>query len=162
MRIACPNCAATYDVPDQMLASGRKVRCGKCGTQWLPAAAPAQAEAVPPGPPPAGDPEPPLPKPEPPPRPMVRERLADLPRAPANPAPLAMDRIADSSYAVPESAVGPIGARRRRTAAWLGWAVSIVIWGLVVWAAYHYRADIMAAWPPSQRLYAALGLGPGS
>ena len=46
--------------------------------------------------------------------------------------------------------------------AWVGWVVSLVIWGVVIWAAYAYRSEIMDAWPPSQRLYAALGLGPGS
>ena len=156
MRIACPVCAATYDVPDQMLASERKVRCGKCGHQWVPAMAAVDSRAAPPPPLPP-EPEPPLPQPEP--RPVVRERIADLPRAPANPPPLAIDRITDSSYGVPETAVAP-AAPRRRTGVWVGWIVSIVIWALVVWAAYHYRADIMAAWPPSQRLYAALGLGP--
>ena len=160
MRIACPACAATYDVPDQMLGTGRKVRCGKCGNQWVPTVAPAETSAVPPTPPPAAEPEPPLPQPEPRPRPPVRERLSDLPRAPANPLPLAIDRITDSSVALSEAA--PVSEPRRRTAVWLGWLVSIIIWGLVIWAGYHYRAAIMAAWPPSQRLYAALGLGPGS
>lgn len=101
-----------------------------------------------------------MPRPEP--RPAVRERIAQPPRAPANPPPLAIDRITDSSYALPEATVVPVAERGRRTAVWLGWLVSLVIWGLVIWAGYHYRADIMAAWPPSQRLYAALGLGPGS
>lgn len=171
MRIACPSCDATYDVPDQMLGSGRKLRCSKCGHQWIPAPTVAAAASAAPRPAPAGAAPPPAPAPaasasapplpEPEVRPVRRERIADLPRAPANPPPLAIDRITDANFA-PAETMAPVPERGRRTAVWLGWLVSIVVWGLVIWAGYHYRAAIMAAWPPSQRLYAALGIGPGS
>jgi len=67
----------------------------------------------------------------------------------------------DSAHLLDDSA-HLLVERRRGSGVWLGWVASIVIWALVVWAAYAYRAEVMAAWPPSQRLYAALGLGPGS
>jgi hypothetical protein len=38
------------------------------------------------------------------------------------------------------------------------WVLSLAVLAGVVWAAYAYRAEIMAAWPPSQRAYAAMGL----
>ncbi|MBN8873544.1 MAG: zinc-ribbon domain-containing protein [Rhodospirillales bacterium] len=36
MRIACPACAAAYEVPDTLLAPGRRTRCARCGHQWVP------------------------------------------------------------------------------------------------------------------------------
>ncbi len=36
MRIVCPSCAATYDVPVPQLAPGRSVRCARCSTDWTP------------------------------------------------------------------------------------------------------------------------------
>ena len=41
MRIACPDCAAAYDVPDAMLSADREVRCARCGRNWAPLAVPA-------------------------------------------------------------------------------------------------------------------------
>lgn len=36
MRLACPNCAATYDVAESAIGpAGRKVRCRACGTSWF-------------------------------------------------------------------------------------------------------------------------------
>jgi predicted Zn finger-like uncharacterized protein len=38
MQLTCPNCGATYDVPDAALGSaGRKVRCRACDTSWFEA-----------------------------------------------------------------------------------------------------------------------------
>ena len=36
MRIDCPSCHASYDVPDRLLRSGRTVRCARCGAEWSP------------------------------------------------------------------------------------------------------------------------------
>lgn len=63
---------------------------------------------------------------------------------------------------VAEEPAYQVTERRSSPAVWIGWVASVIVWGLVIWAAYAYRAEIMAAWPPSQRLYVALGLGPGS
>ena len=35
MRIACPTCAATYDVSASRLLPGKKIRCMRCGGEWL-------------------------------------------------------------------------------------------------------------------------------
>lgn len=247
MRIQCPTCSATYDVPDPMLESGRKVRCGKCGQQWVastaapvvaraapapipaiptrpPQAAPDVTVAAPPRPvlpdppapaapapipaipdpaplrvaaPVAHDPGPPPPSPEPPPAAAIEaeQRSASrhplfalvgaeagsargagavtpaaaderpppsvwdtLTEQPARPVPLAQPLSASATDALAE----PPPARPRRSSAtvWLGWLISLVIWGFVAWAAFAWRHQLMAAWPPIGRLYAAFGAGP--
>ncbi|WP_372491113.1 zinc-ribbon domain-containing protein, partial [Falsiroseomonas oryziterrae] len=35
MRVACPACAAAYEIPDELLASGpRLLQCAACGAQF--------------------------------------------------------------------------------------------------------------------------------
>jgi predicted Zn finger-like uncharacterized protein len=54
MLLTCPNCAATYDVPDNAIGpNGRKIRCRACETSWQEP--PRQAVTPPPPlqPPPA-------------------------------------------------------------------------------------------------------------
>lgn len=36
MRVDCPSCAANYDIPDHLLVKGRKARCARCGTHFMP------------------------------------------------------------------------------------------------------------------------------
>ncbi|HEY4251215.1 MAG TPA: zinc-ribbon domain-containing protein [Roseomonas sp.] len=39
MRIACPDCAAEYEVPDHLLVGApRAMRCARCGRVWTPQA----------------------------------------------------------------------------------------------------------------------------
>lgn len=47
------------------------------------------------------------------------------------------------------------GARAGLMAAWIASFLAI---GLMLFAAYGWRSDVMRYWPPSTRLYAALGL----
>ena len=35
MQVACPSCAATYQVPDAMIGEGRQIRCVRCGDSWF-------------------------------------------------------------------------------------------------------------------------------
>lgn len=134
MQITCPTCAAAYDVPDEKIA-GRAVRCAQCGAQWTP----VPPEAVEPAMAPEPEPEPefqPLPEPEPEPEPARTppEFLAMLaPMAPARP-------------------------RRSNSALTLAWIVSVLVLLGIVVAAYAGRQGVMRAWPPSERLYGALGL----
>ena len=45
MRLACPNCAAIYDVPDEAIPpEGRDVECSNCGHGWFEASARSMAE----------------------------------------------------------------------------------------------------------------------
>jgi predicted Zn finger-like uncharacterized protein len=135
MRIDCPSCSAAYDVADSLLTPGRTVRCTRCGEEWVALkveAPPVQIDA-----------------------PLVNEPkpLEFSPKAPEEQelesrGLTAMDRLAQP---LPLRSSG--GAALRTT--WL--AIVVVVLGLL-WGAYAWRADVMADWPPSVRLYSLLGL----
>jgi predicted Zn finger-like uncharacterized protein len=36
MKIACPICDASYEVPESVLAARRPLRCARCGHDWIP------------------------------------------------------------------------------------------------------------------------------
>ena len=148
MRITCPACHASYDVPDAMLGVGRSVRCVRCLREWQPqpAAAPpdvdapmesaAEAEAF-------DFPEPDRP----------RFTAADLETSPAPRLPEHAWR--DVLLAQCDGRAAPPGRRD----GWIGWLASLVLLAALAWAAIVFRAPVQHAWPPSTRLYAALGLG---
>ncbi|MGA3402022.1 MAG: zinc-ribbon domain-containing protein [Acetobacteraceae bacterium] len=134
MRIVCPICSAAYEVRDALLAPGRTVRCARCGEQWV--AIPA-TEAAPAPPEAADEPASPIPPHQPP---AAPPRLT------------AMDRLTSQPASLPHTGFGLPAA----------WAASLVVlllfgWGLVAW-----RADLMRVWPPSTRLYDAIGLTPAT
>ena len=124
MRIACPTCAAEYEVPASRLTPGKTVRCVRCGGQWsafeevheqpLVFDADAQAEY------------------ERDHRGEFTERLPPM---------TAMDRLA---------AAGPPPPRPPRlTGAWiLTFAVLII----AVLATIIWRDPLVRAWPPSSRI----------
>ncbi len=125
MRIICPACDTTYDVPQKVLVAGRKLRCARCRSEWIPVPEQAQAAtSLPdhPGPPPA---MPALPAEEP----------GFGWRAPSSPPPVA--RVA----------AGP------RVVVIAAWLVSIMALGGMVVAAVALRAPIERIWPPSARAY---------
>lgn len=35
MQLACPACAATYQVPDALIGDGRQMHCVRCGEEWF-------------------------------------------------------------------------------------------------------------------------------
>ncbi|MBC7430589.1 MAG: zinc-ribbon domain-containing protein [Rubritepida sp.] len=43
MQLACPACAATYQVPDALIGGGRQMQCVRCGEAWF-ATAPSHTE----------------------------------------------------------------------------------------------------------------------
>jgi predicted Zn finger-like uncharacterized protein len=160
MRIVCPSCQAAYEVPDKLLSSGpRKVRCAKCGGDWMaeaePEAAPGAMEAepemplapprVPEGLPPEDD-EPDLP----PPPPVVPQMQ------PAGGGPEAMVPRPEEKL-VPEPGERP--SRALVVVAGVAWLASVAVLAGAGWAAVAFRAEVMAAWAPSRRLFALLGLG---
>lgn len=174
MRIACPGCAAEYDVPDALLAAGaRPLRCARCGTEFraeLPPAAPFVPDPVP------AEPAPP-PRPEPEPVAAAPERRAPPPEMPERGAAQAT-LAPEAEPPAPEEAPRPLPSRPRqhvpihpplprreeqeataeRGAALAGWIGSLILLLTAVWLAYAWRAEIIAAWPPAARLFAALGL----
>ena len=130
MRIACPSCDATYDVPDRLLAGpARSLRCSRCGVEFaLPGVA---AVTPPPEPPPpeaprAAEPAPP-PAPAARPEPPPSRELAPLPDAPS----AALVRA---------------------------WVASVVVVAAAVTGFFVFHDTVMDVWPASARLFAALGL----
>jgi predicted Zn finger-like uncharacterized protein len=131
MRIVCPTCSATYDVRDALLAPGRAVRCTRCGEQWLPVKAARPDPAE-----------------------AAFERSVSPPQdqyPPAPPSPLtAMERLASQPAPLPQASLGLRAA----------WTASLVVVLLFGWGVIALRTDLMRAWPPSTRLYEAIGLVP--
>jgi len=124
MRLVCPHCAAAYEVPPSKLGGRRRLRCARCGRDWVaPVEAAGAAEAL-------------------------DARSRNAPQA-------AEPRVAPPGPAV---AAKPRPASRGRLALRLCWAASLVILAVGAWEAVAWRSAVMRAWPPSQRLYIALGL----
>lgn len=147
MRLECPACAASYDVPDALLAPGRAVRCVRCAESWVPLphrlAAPPPRLALPPlrpfgpaGPDGEADPEGPS---------MARSGMAG--------SGLAGSGLAGSGLA----GSGLTGSGL--TGALLAWVLSLVAVAAGGVALWSWRAEIAAAWPPAARLLALLPAG---
>jgi predicted Zn finger-like uncharacterized protein len=153
MRITCPTCAATYEVPDHLVGSGRSMRCRKCGHAWqvLPDQGPDQGkdQGAEQGAPPAQAPEP-----SPPRLPQGLPPLPDdrLPPPPPIAAPPRRPYPIDPPLPQPDAAPPPAGTALR-----LAWAASLLaVLGLAV-ALWLFRVEIVQAWPPAARLYFMLG-----
>lgn len=148
MRIACPSCAAEYEVPDAALAAGpRLLKCARCGHQFqaaLPEAA-APEPAMAPSPAPAPDPAPPQAAPPPPAPPADRPPPS---RGPTQSMPIdpPLPRLSDAPASPPDRL------------ALAGWIMTLVVVALGTYAGFAFRGEIMEAWPASARLYQALGL----
>jgi predicted Zn finger-like uncharacterized protein len=147
-RIACPSCGARYDVAAGVLgATGKNVRCARCGNVWLARPEPAESETL-------------LPQwPEPPP-PKVRDVADDEPPVPrrrrdAAPVP---PPIAAAGEDEPEAAQPR--ARRGGAGAIIAWVLTLVLLAGAGYGAVRYPQAVIDAWPASARLYAMLGLAP--
>ena len=134
MHIVCPSCTAAYDVPESKLVAGRAVKCAQCGAGWAPIVAVLRTA--------------------PPPRPAyVPELLPD----PVSPGTLPPEPAAPAPEPVPV-ADAPPATLPTQGIVWAGWAASIVLLAFLAVAAYAWRAEVMQAWPESERAYALLGL----
>ncbi len=232
MKIVCPACEAAYDVPPSVVASPRRMRCARCGQDWIPTAAEPDAPAAA-APEPAPPPEPPPAAPEPvhveppalptapvasapvaeevhadapdivpelelepapfvpPPPPPVEEDLVFVPASFTSfeTLPPVIDPLVDPGFeplilkppvaplpvvpllhAVPPRAPGDIDPVLIDLPAYgspgpsglavaVGWIASFVLLMAVGFVVWSFRDSIMLAWPPSQRLFAALGGG---
>jgi predicted Zn finger-like uncharacterized protein len=165
MRIRCPSCSATYEVPDAMLDTPRTVRCAKCAHDWTPVAIiePEPVEE----PDEAAEPEPAAPAEAA--APEVDEDELAFRRQTA--------RTARERLLEPEAVIGdtPLSAierlalgdmspqiRRRDRLLTAAWAASFAaLTGLGV-AGYTERNVLMQQWPASKRVYATLGLSTGN
>lgn len=174
MIIECPRCASRYEVADGLIGpAGKSVRCAKCSNVWLAKAVDA-AEAVPP----PQWPEPPqrsggafaaefTAAPEPPEDPALAEFRAGQRGEPERPEGASAGKGAGKSEAggfarFPDLPAPTQTARPRLAgAAAIGWAATVLVLAAGAWGAYAWRDAVMEAWPPSQRVYLALGLGSG-
>ncbi len=137
MRLVCPHCAAAYDVPPSLLAGRRAVRCARCGREW------------------DGQNERPVPE-NPSPAVLVPSPPQPAAIAPSEP----LDRPAGPTPA-PRTPMTRKPTAQGEVAVLFGWAASVLLLVLGIWGAVMWRADLMQVWPPSQRLYAAIGLTHG-
>lgn len=178
MDIACPNCAATYRVPDALIDGVNAVRCVACSHTWVPDAPAAQTGPIEVAAEVAEPELEPQPAPEPPPWPAAPEDASPAPEEPppeasppapaASPPPEVPSRLApmtsDTSLSLTATRVGPPGLAPRRRSEGArprrvfrpvlsaAWAVSIALVIGVLFGLVIYRAEIMAAWPPFGRL----------
>ncbi len=153
MRIEGPGCEAAYEVPEVQIRPGRSVRCARCGLQWRPG---GEAERTqPPEPAPAAASE-------------AASEAAPAVAAAAAAAGTLSDGARPSSAlglrrpATPEPLAAAVVARPRRPspelAAWgAAWAASLIVLAGLLLSAAHWRQAVMRSWPPSIRLYTALG-----
>jgi hypothetical protein len=129
-----------------LLAGHSAVRCAQCGHQWRP-----DLHHAPAAPPPgstlrsAFDSET-LP-------PSLEESPMEIAAAEDAPILIAPERT-------PRTVPPP--PRPAGFLVWLGWVCTLAVLVLVLWGAYARRDAVMQAWPPSTRLYAALGLAPAA
>jgi predicted Zn finger-like uncharacterized protein len=153
MRLSCPSCEAGYELPETMFLTGpRMVRCVRCAHSWLAGAPepdpPAAAEAAaatpendsaqhPEGAETAGNGR--LAS-------KLRRRGASTSEPPAPFPKLDMD-------------LGPAPPPPAGMAVVAGWVATVLFLLAAGWGGLEYRADIIAAWPESARLYDALGIG---
>ncbi|MCW3476994.1 zinc-ribbon domain-containing protein [Rhodovastum sp. RN2-1] len=148
MRIVCPACHATYEVPPALLGTGaRRVRCARCTAEWTPAAAPAP-EAPPAAAAPADAPPQELRIPDP--HPAEPRRTGS--------------RLGEVRPGEARLEAEPKPERRRRAPGRIGVeAVAALVISLAILVGlaavvFVWREEVMAAWEPSKRLFAWLGL----
>jgi predicted Zn finger-like uncharacterized protein len=142
MILVCPNCSTRYSVPDGAFgAGGRQVKCTRCAHAWWQApdeqlaAAPGTLEATP----------------EPP---SDIEPIPDEAALPAARVPEAADEQAEPGH--PRTVLSPASSGHgRRVAA--GWAFLALFVVAIAAALSLGREELVRAWPPIARLYAAAG-----
>ncbi|WP_119418469.1 DUF3426 domain-containing protein [Desertibaculum subflavum] len=151
MILSCSACSTRFLVPDQALRpSGRKVKCGKCGSTWFtppPANAPSQAELESVPPPPAPPPPTVAAATE---SPRLEAPVGASVGQPVDPMKAARERVANLPTVKEQPA-----RRSSDTIGWLALAASVMI---VIAAAYLGRDRVVSLLPAAQPYYAKLGI----
>ena len=133
MILTCPACSTRFTLDAAALGTtGKRVRCGSCKHVWHQA--PPTAEAVDEAPPPMR---------------AAAATVAATPRVDDEGAPL---------HPTISSARSPRRPRRTGAAA-LAWSLLALVIIIVGGGAIVAKDAIMEAWPESERLYAAFGMG---
>jgi predicted Zn finger-like uncharacterized protein len=125
MRIACPKCAAEYELPASRLPPRKMVRCARCGDAWE---AVEEAEG-------SGEVAATL---------SEQELNRDVGGEEILPRMTAMDRLAAPGRRPPRST--------RLVAAW---SLTLIILVAAVAATIVWRESVVRAWPPSGRILAS-------
>jgi predicted Zn finger-like uncharacterized protein len=158
MDIACPNCAATYRVPDSLVAGGKVVRCAACQQDWVPKDAtlpmdvarpppPLAAEAEPVSAEPAAEPEPPGPRAE---VPILGS--AGEPSVPRRaPPPTEPPPLQRRPARRPTGTRIPLFKRIARPLP-LAWIASVALMLLALAGLGVFHQEIATAWPPFARI----------
>lgn len=138
MIVSCPSCAVRFNVNDASLATGpRRVKCGRCGHVWRVAAPTVGSSTARPAPEPIMTP-----------RPAAAAARAGTPGIVPEPRPAAR----------PAPPVAPARAERSRSSLWVWWLLLLLLIGGIAAGGYFFRGQIVAAWPPSERLYQWIGV----
>ena len=148
MILTCPSCDTRYTVDGSKFpATGRTVRCAKCGHSWFQAGempelgqAPESAQqAVPASV-----------------APSSAESASQAAAADFAPQPVSQESTSVSrAVQAEEKPRAPLGPRIAVVA---GWAGLILVVLLIAFAAVRYRQDIATIWPQSAGVYSSLGL----
>ena len=134
MRIACPSCAAEYDVPESRVRPGKMVRCARCGGEWMAAEAVEDIAA-----------------------PVEAAKSAEDFRAEAQ-----VGQSTELPITAPSmTAMGQLAAYRPPSPSQAGlfsaWVLTAVVLVGAVAAAVTWRDEIVRIWPPSSRILASGG-----
>lgn len=133
------------------------LRCARCGHSFRAALPEPPADAPAPGPAPRLRPESRINAPAGPTAGAVAPEV--LPPPPMSPPPPPPSRTPPPPPgAAAEDRLGHAPTSPPDRFAVAGWVLTVLVLGLAAYAGYAFRAEIMAAWPPAQRLYALLGL----
>lgn len=171
MIITCPNCSTRFRLnADQLGDTGRNVKCAKCAHRWFAEAAslsaepaaprpaapkPAAPPPAPPAPPPPAPPAPPPPAPPPPkapvdaPEPETPETFDEEEETIASPPPIPTEEEIARFQTRPAPA-------KKSTLKW--WILLFTVIFVVVACLFYFRRDIVAFYPPTNKLYASLGM----
>lgn len=174
MRITCPACNASYDVPEIMLGRRQAVCCARCAEEWVPSIAAGDSAWTAPsagGLGPVGQ-DAALGAPVGPDDTGTALTAEFEPSGEATAEPAAGSRVqtgpipnlarpgSASLSATPAPGAGTAMQERRPadSQAWLGWLGSVVLLCGLTAGMIFWRGGVERTWPPSIRLYAALGL----
>lgn len=157
MRIVCPLCSSAYEVPDAMLAGGRRLACVRCLNEWVPELPEKERQPADELTMPGLLPESEVPAlaPLPPPRDVSAKPEIDAPAGDETP-PLLRSEPRFSAILADLRRERARPDRRLETILVLGASVLIMLGAFV--GIYVYRQALMDIWPPSQRLFSALHL----
>ncbi len=153
MILACPNCIARYRVRVEALgATGRRVKCTRCGHIWHAEPPGYAVEII------RADPEPAAAAARPESEPPAEERVPDTPAAEPEPAPSTAEPEAELAPPRPQLPVPARPAQKHRSPSRWTWILSLLVLAVCV-LAYEARQSIAKEWPWLMPVYEALGIG---